>query len=135
MGSSKLEISDSILGMLNELAVVENASVQTVLERAVDSYRRNVSDVNSSKAPDGRPWPEGYFDRTPRMTFEAALGQYGVRPNHYHKGWPVYTDAEASLPEFRSPIADEPAEVQEYWNAQWEKWEAKRNAEEGSSKK
>jgi hypothetical protein len=69
-------------------------------------------------APDGLPWPEGYHDRPPRITLEEAIARFGVRPSRYFKGFPCYTQEEASRPEFRSGLPEESAEVQAAWNAE-----------------
>lgn len=121
MGNQNLAVDESTLAVLHELSSLENTPVQTVLERAVDNYRQIVAAPRL--APDGLPWPPGYFDCRPRKTFEEALAAYGVRPNHYFKGWPVYTDVEASKPEFKAVLPDEPPELEEKWRKDWETWE------------
>ena len=64
-------------------------------------------------APDGLPWPEGYFDRIPpKQTLEEATTMYGVRPTLYSHGWPCYTMAETQMPEYKGRLPDEPEEVQ-----------------------
>jgi len=73
-------------------------------------------------APDGLPWPPGYFDRMPRETFEDALKNYGVRPNHYKWGWPIYTEAETKRPEFINTIPPESPELEAEWRADWVAW-------------
>jgi len=72
-------------------------------------------------APDGLPWPEGYHDRPPRITLEQAIARFGVRPSRYFKGFPCYTQEEASRPEFKSGLPDEPPEVQAAWQAEWDR--------------
>jgi len=70
-------------------------------------------------APDGLPWPEGYFDRIPpRETIEEATERYGVRPTRYFHGRAGYTTEEWSRPEFKVKLPDEPEEVQELY----QKW-------------
>jgi len=71
-------------------------------------------------APDGLPWPPGYFDCMPKETFEQALANYGVRPNHYLKGWPVYTQAERDNPAYICTIPPESPELEAKWKAEWE---------------
>jgi hypothetical protein len=101
-------------------------SVTKVTSSNKTTIRRSAKRQKSGRrlAPDGLPWPPGYFDQKPRMTFSAALKKHGVRPNHYHKGWPVYTKAETTRPEFHSDIMDEPQEIQDAWNAEWERRES-----------
>lgn len=97
----------------------ESGSHARTKTRAIAPQRKT-----SKLAPDGLPWPPGYFDKTPRIKFEDALAKHGVRPNHYHKGWPIYTEAETSRPEFRSEIMNESREEQEAWKAEWNAREA-----------
>lgn len=86
-------------------------------------------------APDGLPWPKGYFDRPARETVEEATAKYGVRPSEYYKGWPCYTAEETERPEFKSQLPEEPIEVQEQWRKEWADWEAgKRNGRDNSGK-
>lgn len=66
-------------------------------------------------APDGLPWPPGYFDVNPKMTFEKALAKYGVRPNHYFKGRPVYTQAERDNPACKITVPPEPGNSEARW--------------------
>ena len=75
----------------------------------------------SALAPDGLPWPPGYFDRMPRETFEEALQHYGVRPNRYMLGWPVYSEAETTRSDFKNIIPDESPENEAYWSAVWDR--------------
>ena len=125
MGLESLEIDASTLAVLNELSSIQNAPVKTVLERAVDNYRRTVP--SSPLAPDGLPWPPGYFDRAPRKTFDEALKEYGVRPNQYIKGWPVYTAAETTRPEYKGVIPEEAPELEQLWKDEWEAWQREKN--------
>jgi hypothetical protein len=64
--------------------------------------------VNKSLAPDGLPWPEGYFDCPPRITLNDAIRRRGVRPSKYFKGMPLYTDADRQNPGYISPYPSEP---------------------------
>jgi len=63
--------------------------------------------VRTSLAPDGLPWPGGYFDKKPRITLEKAIQKNGVRPHHYYCGWPVYTQAERDNSNYIFPYPDE----------------------------
>src|SRR5438067_1478013 len=74
----------------------------------------------STLAPDGLPWPEGYFDQAPKQTLEEAIEIYGVRPTHYVFGRPGYTPEEYARPEFKCKMPDEPIELQEKWRKEWE---------------
>lgn len=56
---------------------------------------------HAALAPDGLPWPEGYFDRQPKQSLEEAIAMYGVRPRHYFHGWPGYTLEETLRPEYK----------------------------------
>src|SRR4051812_22917151 len=78
----------------------------------------------SSLAQDGLPWPKGYFDRAPRQSLEEAIAIHGVRPSEYYKGWPCYTPEEASRPEYKSKLPDEPLELQAQWRKESEAWAA-----------
>lgn len=65
-------------------------------------------------APDGLPWPEGYFDRVPpRVTLEQAIRDSGVRPRFYSHGVPRYTQEDYSNPNYRFPYPSEDAWVAE----------------------
>ena len=64
-------------------------------------------------APDGLPWPEGYFDRTPVLTLEEAIARFGVRPSCYRHGRPVYTPADRENPNYVFPYPSEPEWVAE----------------------
>jgi hypothetical protein len=57
-------------------------------------------------APDGLPWPAGYFDKKPRVTLEEAIRSNGVRPSRYRNGFPIYTIDEFKNPNF-TPLPDE----------------------------
>ncbi|MCY3020455.1 MAG: hypothetical protein NTW87_15655 [Planctomycetota bacterium] len=59
-------------------------------------------------APDGLPWPEGYFERTPVVPLEEATRRFGVRPRRYCHGRPVYTDEDARNPAYKWPYPAEP---------------------------
>jgi hypothetical protein len=59
-------------------------------------------------APDGLPWPEGYFDRPPRVTLEEAIRTFGIRPSCYYMGRPSWTPEERRNPAFRWPYPPEP---------------------------
>lgn len=54
-------------------------------------------------APDGLPWPEGYFDKPPRVTIEDATRRNGVRPRIYLGGRPLYTQEDLDNPNFIRP--------------------------------
>ena len=83
-------------------------------------------------APDGLPWPEGYFDRPPRMTLEQAIAVHGVRPSRYYKGFPCYTQEDAGRPEFRSGLPEESPEDRAEWEAELAAWEAQKADREGT---
>lgn len=85
--------------------------------------------ANGSLAPDGLPWPKGYFDRPARQSLEDAIAKYGVRPCEYYKGWPCYTWEETALPEYKGKLPDEPVELQEQWRREWETWKAWKKVE------
>jgi len=77
-------------------------------------------------APDGLPWPEGYFDRIPpKQTIEEATKQFGVRPNRYAHGRPCYSTKETSLPQYKGVIPKESPETEELYR----KWAAMDDAE------
>ena len=59
-------------------------------------------------APDGLPWPEGYFDRPIKVPLEDAIRQFGVRPSHYVHGVPIWSPEERRNPAFRWPYPPEP---------------------------
>ena len=80
--------------------------------------------AHAALAPDGLPWPKGYFDRTPRQSLEEAIAMYGVRPSEYWKGWPCYTPEDAARPEYKGTFPDEPIELQEQWRKEEAEWEA-----------
>src|ERR1043165_4262909 len=86
----------------------------------------------SKRAPDGLPWPKGYFDRPPRQTLEEALRIHGVRPTEYYKGWPCYSPEETALPDYKSKLPDEPPELQEQWRKEWAEWEANGRRDRGA---
>jgi hypothetical protein len=117
-----LDVNDSTLRMLNELTESTHVPVQDLLNRAVTEFRRQTLPLESPNAPDGLPWPEGYFESPPKKTLEEATAEYGVRPRIYFKGWPLYSTAETNLPEFKVQLPDEPPEVLAEW-ASWEKSE------------
>lgn len=59
-------------------------------------------------APDGLPWPKGYFDRVPpRVTLEEAIRNCGVRPKLYRHGVPVYSVEDMSNPNYKFPLPSE----------------------------
>jgi hypothetical protein len=64
-------------------------------------------------APDGLPWPEGYFDRIPKVTLEEAIAEYGVRPSRYHFGLPSYSEDDCRKPNFKDKLPPEPDYVAE----------------------
>lgn len=65
-------------------------------------------------APDGLPWPEGYFDRVPpRVTLEEAMRDSGVRPKLYRHGVPVYDEEDCSNSNYKFPFPPEPEWVAE----------------------
>jgi len=59
-------------------------------------------------APDGLPWPEGYFDRAPVLTLEEAIREFGVRPSRYILGRPAWSPDERRNPAFKWPYPPEP---------------------------
>lgn len=87
----------------------------------------------STLAPDGLPWPEGYFDRPPRQTFEEAIAIHGVRPSHYRYGWPAYTLADMALPGFKSAPPPEPPELEKKWRKECDDWDAKQKKQKKSN--
>lgn len=74
-------------------------------------------------APDGLPWPEGYFDKPPRVSIEDATKRNGVRPSRYLLGRPYYTVEECENPNF-TPLPDESEFVAEL-DAEADRREAK----------
>jgi hypothetical protein len=58
-------------------------------------------------APDGLPWPPGYFDREPRVSLEESIKVHGIRPSRYWKGFPVYTAEDCQKPNYKSPYPSE----------------------------
>ncbi len=61
-------------------------------------------------APDGLPWPDGYFDRPLKVTLEETIADCGVRPSKYLCGRPLYTISDRQNPNFRFPFPPEPDE-------------------------
>ncbi|HLX59686.1 MAG TPA: hypothetical protein VKX17_00255 [Planctomycetota bacterium] len=51
-------------------------------------------------APDGLPWPEGYFDFPIRVTLEEAIKRNGIRPSKYSHGRPLYTAEDRQNPKY-----------------------------------
>ena len=64
-------------------------------------------------APDGLPWPTGYFDKKLRVTLEEAIKSSGVRPSMYRNGVPVYTDEDCKNPNYEFPYPPEPEWIAE----------------------
>ena len=69
----------------------------------------------SALAPDGLPWPVGYFDGPVKITMEQAVAAHGVRPSIYKYGRPVWQPLEYTNPNFKSVLAEEPPELIEKW--------------------
>ena len=88
--------------------------------------------AHEALAPDGLPWPKGYFDRTPRQSLEEAIAMYGVRPSEYWKGWPGYSLEEMALPDFKSLPPPEAPELIEEWRKECDDWDAKQSKLHGA---
>ena len=103
--------------------------------RSKKASARASDKLKSTKlAPDGLPWPKGYFDSPVRQSLEEAVEMYGVRPTEYYKGGPCYSAEETARPEYKGKLPEEPAELQEQWRKEWAEWEAKGRPDKFSAK-
>jgi hypothetical protein len=69
----------------------------------------------SALAPDGLPWPEGYFDGPVKITLEQAIEAHGIRPSVYKRGRPVWQLHELQNPNYTSTLPEEPPELVAKW--------------------
>ncbi|MEI6233087.1 MAG: hypothetical protein WCT04_08540 [Planctomycetota bacterium] len=64
-------------------------------------------------APDGLPWPEGYFDSKLRVTLDDAIARSGVRPSKYMFGRPLYTQEDRDNPNYIDRYKPDPEWIAE----------------------
>ena len=74
-----------------------------------------INTAPTALAPDGLPWPDGYFDRPLKITLEQAIEDHGIRPSVYKRGRPVWQLHEVTNPNYKSTLPEEPPELVEKW--------------------
>lgn len=114
-----VEVSEKTVAMLAEATALKQMTPQIILENALTEYRRNKLQHENPLAPDGLPWPEGYFDTAPKINLEEAVQRYGLRPKKYFGGLPVYTSDQMEDPKFKMVIPPESPELEAQWQAEW----------------
>ena len=126
---ASVDLSDKSRWVLAESAELEGVAPSITVERALLHYWRTKVQKDHPLAPDGLPWPEGYFDTAPKCThFKRRSQIHGIRPRNYLGGLPVYTTEDTQDPNFKMTIPDESPELEAQWEAEWNEYQKNRKA-------